>query len=225
MKPLWQLPAAIDVDRLNLIQEELAARVRLEPCRRVATVAGVDAAYANGKGWGAVSLTDAAGNLIETCVSEQADVKFPYLPGYLAWRECTVVARALEMLSGQPDCILVDGHGILHPRFFGLACAIGLMFDVCAIGCAKSPWRADWSEPGPARGDWTPVRLDGRVVGATVRTRSGVRPVWVSPGHKCDLESSVRTVLDISRTRIPEPLRLAHSAAQAACSAAHTCAG
>jgi deoxyribonuclease V len=213
MKARFALPEVSAFAEAAEIQRQLATKVLLEPISRVGTIAGVDASYASGKAWGAVVVTDRSGRVIEAEVAEALEADVPYVPGFLSWRECPPVARALEMLQHEADCILVDGHGLLHPRFCGLACVIGLMFDRCTVGCAKSPWRSDWSEPGEQRGDWSPVRLDGRVVGATVRTRPGVAPVWVSPGHKCDVEGAVNTVLQVSRTRIPEPLRLAHRAA------------
>ncbi|HEY9871515.1 MAG TPA: endonuclease V [Candidatus Obscuribacterales bacterium] len=218
MKARFTLPDVSAFAEAAEIQERLASEVRLEPNARVAKIAGVDASYRSGRTWGAAVLMDTFGKVIETAVTGPLEVEFPYVPGFLSWRECPAAARALEMLTNDADCILVDGHGLLHPRLCGLACVIGLMFDRCTVGCAKTPWRSEWSEPGEQRGDWSPVFLDGRLLGATVRTRTGVAPVWVSPGHKCDVEGAVNIVLEVSRTRIPEPLRLAHLAAKAASS-------
>lgn len=216
MKARFTLPDVSALAEATDIQKRLATEVRLEPIVRVGRIAGVDVSYRSGQACGAAVLMDEFGKVLETAVTGWLEVEFPYVPGFLAWRECPAAAGALEMLTKEADSILVDGHGLMHPRLCGLACLIGLMFDACTVGCAKSPWRAHWSEPGEQRGDWSPVFLYGQLVGATLRTRTGVAPVWVSPGHKCDLESAVNIVLKASQTRIPEPLRLAHLAARAA---------
>ncbi|HXE71193.1 MAG TPA: endonuclease V, partial [Candidatus Nitrosotenuis sp.] len=148
------------------LQEQGRRRVRLEPLPPVRTVAGVDACYRGDQAWGA-AVVMARGSLevvarATACVSRVC----PYVPGFLALREGPAVLEALGRLPTRPDCLLVDGHGLLHPRRFGLACFLGVALDLPSVGCAKTPWKAEWTMPGPARGEWTPVRLDGEVVGA-----------------------------------------------------------
>ncbi|MBI2467148.1 MAG: endonuclease V, partial [Candidatus Rokubacteria bacterium] len=104
---------------------------------------------------------------------------------------------------------LFDGQGLAHPRRFGLACHMGLLLDLPSVGCAKSVLVGEHGEPGRARGAWSPIRDEGERVGAAVRTRAGVRPLFVSPGHRIGLAAAIRWALACSRYRVPEPIRLA----------------
>jgi deoxyribonuclease V len=138
-----------------------------------------------------------------------APVTFPYVPGYLSFREGPVVVRAARRLSVSPDLWLFDGQGVAHPRGFGLAAHLGVLLDAPAVGCAKSRLVGEHSEPGRRRGAWVPLRFDRRVVGAVLRTRDDVRPLYVSVGHRIALSTAVRHVLACCRYRVPEPIRLA----------------
>ena len=139
---------------------------------------------------------------------------FPYVPGLLSFREAPILLEALSGLRGTPDLVLVDGQGTAHPRRFGIACHLGLAVDVPIVGCAKSRLVGAHEQPGEEKGEWTPLTHHGDVIGAVVRTRTGVRPIYVSPGNNIDLKSSVRWALACSpRYRIPVPTRLAHRAA------------
>ncbi|MBP8950680.1 MAG: deoxyribonuclease V [Candidatus Promineofilum sp.] len=136
---------------------------------------------------------------------------FPYVPGLLAFRELPAVLEALGSLDDQPDLLLCDGHGRIHPRRFGLACHMGVATGIPTIGVGKSHYLGQYEPPGPNRGDWNPVIDRGEVVGATVRTRLNVRPIYVSVGHGVDLASAVAyTLRCVTRYRLPEPTRLAH---------------
>jgi deoxyribonuclease V len=104
----------------------------------------------------------------------------PYMPGLLAFREVPPIRAAFRKLSRRPDLLLVDGSGLIHPRRCGLACHLGLVLDVPSIGCAKSPFVGEWEEPAAARGSWSPVRDGGETVGAVLRTRDGLKPLFVS---------------------------------------------
>ena len=140
---------------------------------------------------------------------------FPYVPGLLSFRESPLVLGALERLVTTPDIILADGQGLAHPRRFGLACHLGLLTDTPTIGCAKSILRGrpEWTLPSSA-GSHVPLMDKGDVVGAAVRTRESVSPIYVSIGHKVSLESAVSWVLACCKGyRMPEPTRLAHLAA------------
>lgn len=134
---------------------------------------------------------------------------FPYVPGYLSFREGPLLLEAFRRLGLRPDLCLFDGHGLAHPRRFGLACHLGLVLGIPSVGCAKSLLVGEYAEPGPHRGDWRPLRLGGTTVGAAVRTREGVRPLFVSPGHAIGLRPAVRWTLACCRYRVPEPIRLA----------------
>jgi deoxyribonuclease V len=151
--------------------------------------------------------------LIETRVEEDVP-RFPYVPGLLTFREAPMLLRLFEALKTEPDLIMMDGQGIAHPRRLGLAAHVGLLLGVPTIGCAKSRLCGEYEEPHPERGASSPLTDGGEVIGAVVRTKSGVKPVFVSVGHLIDLGSSVARVLECCRGyRIPEPTRLAHLAA------------
>lgn len=136
---------------------------------------------------------------------------FPYIPGLLSFRESPAVLEAWEYLHVQPDVLLIDGHGYAHPRRFGIACHLGLLLDIPAIGCAKTVLVGKYEEPDRGRGSFRPLVDRNEVVGAALRTADGVTPVYVTVGHLVDLDSAIRVVLDCSRGyRIPEPTRQAH---------------
>ena len=138
----------------------------------------------------------------------------PYMPGLLSFRETPVLAMALEGLRVKPDLIIVDGHGMAHPRRFGIACHIGLAVQTPTIGCAKSILVGEYGELGQERGSRTPLLHKGEVIGMAVRTRTAVSPVFVSVGHMIELNSAVEWTLAVcKRFRLPETTRNAHNAA------------
>ena len=138
----------------------------------------------------------------------------PYVPGYLAFREVPAVSDALSRLETVPDVILVDGQGLAHPRRFGLACHLGLTAGIPTVGCAKSRLLGRFEPPADERGSSAPLVDRGEVVGAAVRTRTGVSPIYVSVGHRVSLDAAVRfTLACCGRYRVPEPTRMAHFAA------------
>ena len=141
-------------------------------------------------------------------------IKFPYVPGLLSFREAPLILAAFTELATRPDIVVVDGQGIAHPRRIGLASHLGLLLDMPAIGCAKSRLCGSNSEPGNERGDYAELLHNDEIIGAVVRTRVGVKPVYVSIGHKIDLPASINIVLACCRGyRLPEPTRMAHLAA------------
>ncbi len=207
-----------DLEEALGFQEDVGALVRLTPLPVVpALVAGADAAFSGDDAVGAACLFEFPSlEPVETAVARVRGV-FPYRPGFLAFREGPAVHAALSSLRRRPGLVLFDGQGIAHPRGAGLASFMGVLMGVPSVGCAKSRLTGDFEPPGPRRGDSAPLRLDGRVVGAVLRTRSGTRPVFVSPGHLVDVDGAREAVLACSRRfRIPEPLRAADHAARAA---------
>lgn len=136
---------------------------------------------------------------------------FPYVPGYLSFREGPLLLAAFQRLRTRPDLCLFDGQGLAHPRRFGLACQMGVLLGLPSVGCAKSRLAGEYRDPGPDRGDWSPLRLGGAWVGAALRTRSGVKPIFVSPGHRIGVRQAIRWALACSRFRIPEPIRRAEA--------------
>ena len=135
---------------------------------------------------------------------------FPYVPGLLAFREVPVLARAFQQLERTPDLLLVDGHGLSHPRRFGLACHLGLLLDLPTIGVAKSRLVGRHDEPPAQAGGRAELRDGPDLIGLVLRTRDGVSPVYVSVGHRIGLQEAAEWVLRLCRGyRLPEPTRLA----------------
>ena len=166
-------------------------------------------------GYAAVAVLDAATLEVVDRATTSGTVVFPYVPGLLAFRELPLILGAWRRLERAPDAVIFPGHGYAHPRRFGLACHGGLLLDLPSVGCAESLLVGEHGALGPGRGSTAPIRHHGETVGMAVRTRAGVRPVYVSAGHRMDLESAVRLVLSASpRYRVPEPLRASHRLAR-----------
>lgn len=139
---------------------------------------------------------------------------YPYIPGLLSFREMPAILKAYQQLQIQPDLLLCDGQGIAHPRRFGIACHLGVWLDVPAIGVGKTRLTGTYSEPANVKGEWQPLEDRGERIGAVLRSRQGVKPIYVSPGHRISLESSVAWVMRcITRYKLPETTRQAHSLA------------
>ena len=151
--------------------------------------------------------------LIETAHVVQR-ISFPYIPGLLSFREIPPLLEAYRQLEHPPDVLLCDGQGIAHPRRLGLASHLGLCLDIPTVGCAKKLLCGKHGPLGPHRGDLAPLELKGDIIGYVLRTRDGIKPVYISPGHLADLESSRELIQScLGRYRIPEPLRRAHQLA------------
>ena len=151
--------------------------------------------------------------LVETKVV-RGKVDFPYVPGLLSFREAPLTLAACEGLALIPDLVLVDGQGIAHPRRFGFASHLGLFLDTPTIGCAKSRLCGRHEEPAEEPGSYAEVVDGGETIGVALRTKAGSKPLYVSIGHKVDLEAAIYWVLECCRGyRLPEPCRLAHLAA------------
>jgi len=219
------------------LQKQLAGQVQDIPLEEMPKViAGLDCAFSkDGKrtfaaavvlkvcgpaalGWETITPEGGGATLplafefeyVETVTAEQ-ETKFPYIPGLLSFREAPVCLEAVRKLARQPDLFMIDGQGVAHPRRLGLAAHLGLFFDKPTIGCAKSRLIGTYEEPGLEKGAYSLLYDRREVIGAVVRTRSRVKPVFVSVGHKCTLEDAIRiTIACATKYRIPEPTRLAH---------------
>lgn len=197
------------------IQERLRERVVVAPlARRPAVVAGVDVSVKEGRARAAVvALSYPSLDPLQAAVAE-LPVSFPYAPGLLAFREGPAVLAALARLAMRPDVLVFDAQGMAHPRRLGLAAHLGVLLDMPAVGCAKSRLCGSYQDPAVEKGSWTFLMDGDDVIGAIVRTRTGVRPVFVSVGHRIDLDTSVSLVLGCAaRYRLPEPTRWAHRVA------------
>lgn len=198
------------------VQHRLRSRVRLaDNFSRIRTVAGIDISVGRGSKQGRCAVVVLS--LPELEVVERrviaAAVRFPYVPGLLAWREVPIFLQAYELLDTKPDLLFFDGQGYAHPRRFGLACCGGLVLDKPSIGCAKSRLIGEYDPPPMEAGSTSPLTDQGERIGDVVRTKAGVKPVFVSPGHHISFESAARITLECTRGhRIPEPTRLAHIA-------------
>lgn len=192
------------------LQCRLAQQVCFEVPQRVETVAGLDVSVQGERGWAAVVIWHVtAQKVLESVVAEGA-VAFPYVPGLLSFREVPLLLKALAQLRTTPDVLMVDGQGLAHPRRCGLATHLGVLLDWPSVGVAKSRLVGCCDEPNLEKGSWTLLYDDSEVIGAVVRTRTGVRPVYVSVGHRMTLEAAVALTLRCTtRYRLPEPTRLA----------------
>jgi deoxyribonuclease V len=197
------------------LQRELAARVITDtPLKECHLIAGADVSYDYGSSTfyaGIVVLRTDDFQVVERR-GAVAESHFPYVPGLLSFREAPVLLKAFARLESKPDAVMCDGQGIAHPRRLGIASHVGLWLDCPTIGCAKSKLTGRFSEPALEAGSRSPLRDRDAIIGSVVRTKKGVQPVFVSPGHRIDLESAVHWVLATCRRhRLPEPTRLAHN--------------
>lgn len=196
-------------------QSRLAALVRLDddfpdPPERIAAL---DAHYDETAGiaFAAVALISGSGMTLEASALASLPIAFPYVPGLLSFREAPVMLKALALLPGPPPNLLViDGQGTAHPRRFGLACHIGVLTGLPAVGFAKSRLTGRFDPPGPEKGDWSPLISRKQWIGAAVRSRAGCSPIFVSPGHRVSLTMAVALALRFTgKWRLPEPIRIA----------------
>ena len=200
------------------LQRELAKRVVLAWDRRdVRSVAGIDVSVKDGLSRAAIVILSYPDLEPIEAVTAEADAVFPYVPGLLTFREGPVILTAWEKLRSRPDLLLFDGQGIAHPRGMGLAAHMGLWLDLPSIGVAKSKLYGVHESPGPNRGD-TAYLFDEKnpelVIGSVLRTRTNVKPVFVSPGHRIDVgHATALTLACCTRYRLPETTRWAHRVA------------
>ncbi|MDE2801854.1 MAG: deoxyribonuclease V [Chloroflexota bacterium] len=218
MKLAAAYPWPGDLEEAAALQRRLAGLVSTvnETAQPLRYVAGVDISAPDDQGWvrGAIVVLRWPELTLAEVRIGRAQPPVPYIPGYLAFREVPAAEDALERLEITPDVILVDGQGMAHPRRFGVACHLGLTSSVPTIGCAKSRLTGRWEGLGDERASSAPLVDRGEVIGAAVRTRTGVSPVYVSVGHRIDLETAIAVTLGCCRKhRLPEPTRLAHLAA------------
>ncbi len=195
------------------IQKILSEYVMIGPLqRKIELIAGVDAAFYEDSVVGSVCLFHYHELVkVEDAVIAQK-CTFPYIPGYLSFREAPVLIKAIEKLKAVPDVILVDGQGIAHPRLFGIASHMGVVLDIPTIGCAKARLVGEYKDPAMKKGSWKYLSKDGKNIGAVLRTRESVKPLFVSPGHLMDITDSIEIVMNcVIKYRIPEPIRCAHT--------------
>lgn len=195
----------------NKIQRKLSYLVKVErTVEKIELIGGIDSSYWKDRIRTAlVTLSFPELEIIDLAIFEDR-VRFPYIPSYLAFREIPSMLGAWEKIKIKPQVVIVDGNGIAHPRKLGIASHFGVLLNIPTIGCAKKPF---YHAPLPAfeRGALSYMRNEkNEIVGAFLRTKENVMPVYVSPGHLVDLDFSIKIIMSSSKFRIPEPLRIAH---------------
>ncbi|WP_423226999.1 deoxyribonuclease V [Marinobacter halodurans] len=195
------------------LQQSLRAQVRTEDdLPDVRTVAGVDAGFEdNGQTTRAAVVVLNLNDLTPIDYTlARLPTRFPYVPGLLSFRECPVILEALKQLETLPDLLLCDGQGIAHPRRLGIATHIGLLTGLPSIGVGKSRLTGTHGPVPEGKGEWTPLKDGDETIGAVLRTRSGVKPLFISPGHRISLPTAIDHVMAcITRYRLPETTRWA----------------
>jgi deoxyribonuclease V len=208
----------VNVEQAIEIQQSLASKINIEnKIVQLRLVAGVDVSVnKSGEAEAAAVVLNYPELKVLEISKARGKTDFPYIPGLLSFREIPLTLQACERLNLSPDLVIVDGQGIAHPRRIGLASHLGLFLNVPTIGCAKSPLYGNFQMPGDVPGDFTNITdKDGKIIGAVLRTKSGVKPLYISIGHKINLSDSIKYILLCCRGyRLPEPTRQAHLASK-----------
>jgi deoxyribonuclease V len=200
------------------IQRNLKKRIRLQfPAKKISIIAGADASFKHGKAVGAVAVLSFPELEVLEAVVKSRPLTYPYISGLLTFREGPVLLDCFKALKHEPDVIIFDGQGIAHFRNMGIATHLGIILSKPSIGCAKSRLTGRIRPLGITKGSYSYITdKHNRILGAAVRTREGVKPVFVSPGHKITLSKSIEIILKTSKKfRLTEPIRLAHHLTQA----------
>jgi len=211
------------------LQKRLASQIVLKPLpERINLVAGGDVGYSSRYKTAVAALATYTYPSLEfrELVQFSDEIAYPYMPGLLSFRELPLLLKTFQLLQEQPDVVLCDGQGLAHPRRLGLASHLGLWLDLSTVGCAKTRLVGTHGKVGPKKGQYRSLKHRHEQVGVVLRTRTrvkplyvspGVKPLYVSPGHLADLESSRRLVMGCClKYRLPEPIRQAHLAVQRA---------
>lgn len=199
----------------KVLQERLAGKIQVEGgpnISEIRTVAGCDCAFdrRTNLAFGALVLCDFPSMAPIEILTAHCEIRFPYVPGYLSFRELEVLLRLFDRLETPPDIVIADGQGIAHPRRIGLASHLGLFLETPTIGCAKSRLIGESKPPGFSKGEWKPLLDREEIIGSVVRTKNGVKPVFVSPGHLIGLEKARKIILACTtKYRLPGPTRIA----------------
>jgi deoxyribonuclease V len=203
----------LDVERAISLQNKLRSHIVVQDdFGPIHTVAGVDIGFCldGSLARAAIAVLSYPDLTLVASTTHEAPVTFPYIPGLLAFREVPIALEALGQLSIQPDLLLCDGNGYIHPRRFGLACHLGLLSNIPSIGVAKTPYIGTHNSLEQLRGSWELLYDEQEAIGAALRTQDNVKPLYVSVGHRISLETALQFVLTCSpRYRLPETTRWA----------------
>ena len=207
----WNVSVAEAREIQNRLRPLVVCKGKLQ---KVRYVAGIDVSVKNNRSVAAVVVLNFADLEVADMATSDQPTPFPYVPGFLSFREIPAIVTAYEKLQIKPDLILVDGQGIAHPRRFGLGAHLGVLLDIPTIGCAKTRFIGSHDEPAEEAGCYTDLWDGEELIGAYLRTRDNVKPLYISVGHKIDLPAALDRVLECcAGYRLPEPTRLAHQAA------------
>jgi len=200
------------------IQRRLGEKVLTEGnAGRIRYAAGVDVGFKGDRAIAAIAVVDMTNLELHDHAVACRLIEFPYIPGLLSFREIPVMLEALEKINTVPDVILCDGQGIAHPRRLGIAAHLGVLTDMRTIGVAKSRLIGTHEAVPVPKGEWVPLLDKNETIGAVLRTREGVKPLFISIGHGIDLVSAIEVVMRcITRYRLPETTRWAHGLAESA---------
>lgn len=196
------------------IQNSLKQKIVIKPLKKdFNTVLAVDSSYS--KKLNKIISVAILYNKLEKNVIEKHysldNVSFPYIPGFLSFREIDNTLKAVKEIKFTYDLVIVDGQGIAHPRNFGFASHLGVILNMPTIGCAKSRLIGEFEEPENLRGAFSYLYQNSNKIGAVVRTKKNVKPIFISPGHMIDIDSSIEVILQLTnKFRLPEPIRSAH---------------
>lgn len=215
MEKLFDFPYAVDVEEAKKIQRRLKALLSFDfpyQDKDVDLVAGIDVSYsAEKEALAAVVVLDFPSLKVREVSWGRVPPPFPYIPGFLSFREGPAIERALSLLRLQPQIFFFDGQGIAHPRGVGLATHLGVLFGMVSVGVAKSKLVGNFEEPPSQQGSFSWIEYEGKRVGVVLRTKEKVKPVFVSPGNKIGLHrAKYWTLLVTTKYRLPEPVRQAH---------------
>ena len=208
----------VSVEEAIQIQDDLKDRIVLKRTfSKVRSIGGADVAYSKQGNllFGAIVVLSFPDLEILDTAAAEGKISFPYIPGLFSFREGPILIKTYQKLKLKPEIMIFDGQGIAHPRGIGLASHMGLYLDLPSIGCAKTPLVPGFISPGPFKGSFEWIRRGGKKVGAVLRTKDGVKPLFVSPGHRVDVSTSNQLILESCKGfRFPEPLRKAHQLAE-----------
>lgn len=194
------------------IQHNLKVRIKtFDDFGLIKTIAGVDVGFIKEKNLSCAALVifSYPDMKILDVITCSEPISFPYIPTFLAFREIPIVLSCFEKLENPPDILILDGQGYAHPRRMGLACHVGVLLDIPTIGCAKSRLTGEFNMPGKKKGSFSYLYDKGEIIGAVLRTKDDTHPVFVSIGHRVSLDTSIKLILDMSITRIPEATKIA----------------
>ena len=216
MKPLhsWNVSVREAIRIQEVLKDKIISK---KGASKVKTIGGGDVAYSkNGNRlFGAIAVLSFPNMEVIDMAMADGKITFPYIPGLLSFRESPILIKIFQRLRIRPDVMIFDGQGVAHPRRMGLASHMGLWLELPSIGCAKTPLLKEFIDPEPLRGSFEWICQEGNKVGAVLRTKEKVKPLFVSPGHRIDLMTSIQLILDSCRGfRLPEPLRKAHQASR-----------